>query len=482
MFMLIKKVKSIGNKGQTLIEALVAVGIFLISINAIIFLLFAAQSIFGDTERNQAALNYASEGAEAVKSIRNRNWDELTDGEHGLIFSDNQWLFSETSDSKENLTRKIIVTTQTGDIKNIKSLVSWQINPLNPRTLQIEEILTRWKIILDSESSGGEGNGGGTTGDWLTPQTLSSIDIGPGNEGSDVAVMSSKVYISSIASDINKPDLFIFDVSNPSAPFLISQKDLGIKGLNSLSLFQNYLYAVSSDNNQEFLVIDISNPASPSKIAVLDLTGEADALSVFYYDNFVYVGRNSDAGQELTIINVSNPSSPTIYSGLAGIESDINDIFILNNKIYLAVSGSSEELIIADINNPASPQIVGSINIGREPAFSVFVQSESRVFIGGNEKLYTVNAVNPNNIFVRGSIATSGRINDIFAVGNLAFLATSNSNKEFQVINITDPNDLQLYSSFNFSQVATGVDYADNLIFVSVRSNDALRIITSAQL
>jgi Tfp pilus assembly protein PilV len=480
--MLIKKVKSIGNKGQTLIEALVAVGIFLISINAIIFLLFAAQSIFGDTERNQAALNYASEGAEAVKSIRNRNWDELTDGEHGLIFSDNQWLFSETSDSKENLTRKIIVTTQTGDIKNIKSLVSWQINPLNPRTLQIEEILTRWKIILDSESSGGEGNGGGTTGDWLTPQTLSSIDIGPGNEGSDVAVMSSKVYISSIASDINKPDLFIFDVSNPSAPFLISQKDLGIKGLNSLSLFQNYLYAVSSDNNQEFLVIDISNPASPSKIAVLDLTGEADALSVFYYDNFVYVGRNSDAGQELTIINVSNPSSPTIYSGLAGIESDINDIFILNNKIYLAVSGSSEELIIADINNPASPQIVGSINIGREPAFSVFVQSESRVFIGGNEKLYTVNAVNPNNIFVRGSIATSGRINDIFAVGNLAFLATSNSNKEFQVINITDPNDLQLYSSFNFSQVATGVDYADNLIFVSVRSNDALRIITSAQL
>ena len=480
--MLIKKVKSIGNKGQTLIEALVAVGIFLISINAIIFLLFAAQSIFGDTERNQAALNYASEGAEAVKSIRNRNWDELTDGEHGLIFSDNQWLFSETSDSKENLTRKIIVTTQTGDIKNIKSLVSWQINPLNPRTLQIEEILTRWKIILDSESSGGEGDGGGTTGDWLTPQTLSSIDIGPGNEGSDVAVMSSKVYISSIASDINKPDLFIFDVSNPSAPFLISQKDLGIKGLNSLSLFQNYLYAVSSDNNQEFLVIDISNPASPSKIAVLDLTGEADALSVFYYDNFVYVGRNSDAGQELTIINVSNPSSPTIYSGLAGIESDINDIFILNNKIYLAVSGSSEELIIADINNPASPQIVGSINIGREPAFSVFVQSESRVFIGGNEKLYTVNAVNPNNIFVRGSIATSGRINDIFAVGNLAFLATSNSNKEFQVINITDPNDLQLYSSFNFSQVATGVDYADNLIFVSVRSNDALRIITSAQL
>ena len=37
-----------------------------------------------------------------------------------------------------------------------------------------------------------------------------------------------------------------------------------------------------------------------------------------------------------------------------------------------------------------------------------------------------------------------------------------------------------LHSSFNFPQVATGVDYEDNLVYVSVRSNDALRIITSS--
>ncbi|MEK7574089.1 MAG: hypothetical protein AAB514_00985, partial [Patescibacteria group bacterium] len=95
--MSIKKVKLIGNKGQTMVEALVAIGVFLVSINAIVFLIFAAQSISQDTKINQEAVNYASEGIEAIRSIRNRSWNELTDGEHGLIFSGDQWSFSGAS-------------------------------------------------------------------------------------------------------------------------------------------------------------------------------------------------------------------------------------------------------------------------------------------------------------------------------------------------------------------------------------------------
>ena len=67
----------------------------------------------------------------------------------------------------------------------------------------------------------------------------------------------------------------------------------------------------------------------------------------------------------------------------------------------------------------------------------------------------------------------------VVARDDLAFIASSNSNREFQVINISDPNNPSLWSYFNFPQVATGIDYEDNLVYVSVRSNDALRIITS---
>ncbi|GAH25486.1 unnamed protein product, partial [marine sediment metagenome] len=46
--------------------------------------------------------------------------------------------------------------------------------------------------------------------------------------------------------------------------------------------------------------------------------------------------------------------------------------------------------------------------------------------------------------------------------------------------NISNPGNIELWSSFNFPQVATGIDYEDNVVYVSVRSNDALRIITSS--
>ena len=113
---------------------------------------------------------------------------------------------------------------------------------------------------------------------------------------------------------------------------------------------------------------------------------------------------------------------------------------------------------------------------------SIFVQNESRIFAGSSTKLYTINAVNLNDIFVRGSISTYGTVNDIFSVGNLSFLATSSPNKELQIIDIADPDNLALISYFDFPQEATGIDYVNNLIFVSVRSNNALRIITSTQL
>jgi hypothetical protein len=82
----------------------------------------------------------------------------------------------------------------------------------------------------------------------------------------------------------------------------------------------------------------------------------------------------------------------------------------------------------------------------------------------------------PQNL---GSKDIGADVNDLRIRDNLAFLATADSNKEFQVWNISDPTNITLWSSFNFPQVATGIDYEDNVVYVSVRSNDALRIITS---
>lgn len=480
--MLIKKDKSVGNKGQTLVEALVAIGVFLVGINAIIFLLFAAQSIFVDTTRNQEALNYASDGIEAIKSIRDRSWDELTDGEHGLLFSNNQWTFSGSSDSKNNLTRKIVITTQNGDIKDVKSIITWQTNPLNPRTLQTEEVLTRWRDALASKIAGGGDDGGSTpTGDWLNPRTLTSIDVGAGNEATDVDVYNNTVYISTQASSRSKPDIHAYDVSNPAAPSLLDSYDVDAYALASIDYNGDYVYGASTGVIPDLKVVDAHDPANLSLASEFNVITFVNAKSVLKMGTTVYLGVQKTAvAKEFFAIDATNPLTLSQIDDFE-INGDVNKISVKDNLAYLATSRDDRELFILNVTDPANISQAGYLDIsGSADANSVFVQSASRVFLGAGNVFYVLDATDPLNVSIIGSLDAGGTINDIYVAGNLAFLATSNSNKEFQVVSVSNPASPTLYSYFNFPQVATGVDYKDNIIYVSVRSNDGLRIITSA--
>ena len=259
----------------------------------------------------------------------------------------------------------------------------------------------------------------------------------------------------------------------------MGELEINGKGINSLALSGNELFAASSENNQEFMVINVSNPSSPTKITQIDLEGDSNALSIFYADNFIYLGREKTASvNEFIIIDVNNPFAPQIRSQLE-TNASVEDIFVLEQKAYLANDSESKALSIINISNPDAPQEIGALNIAGEEGKSVFAQTPSRVFLGTENDFIILDATNPLNIINRGSINISANINDIVAVGNYAFLATSHANKEFITLNVATTTSIQQISSFNFPQQATGVSYENNLIFVSVRSNDALRIITS---
>jgi hypothetical protein len=110
---------------------------------------------------------------------------------------------------------------------------------------------------------------------------------------------------------------------------------------------------------------------------------------------------------------------------------------------------------------------------------SVFNLNNALTILAPAQELYTADTTSPSSTIMLGSVGAGDVINDITVRDNLVFLATADSNREFQVINISDSANPQLYSYLNFPQSATGIDYEDNLVYVSVRSNDGLRIITS---
>ena len=357
--------------------------------------------------------------------------------------------------------------------KKIKIQVSGNI-PQN-KVFSIVTILTNWRNLSQSlgGSSGGSG-GSGPSGDWQNPTTLSSIDLGPGNNGTDVLVKNKTVFITAVAAEKRKPDLFLIDVTNPSSPFIKSKIDTGY-GANSLALSDSYVYLAHNRGNNQLQIVDLRDESNPILISQTSLfNNNSEALSIFYYNNYVFIGSKTSNGPEFQIFNVSNPNNPTLVSTLE-IAGDVNDIFVLGNIAYLATNKSGNELILVDITNINNPQIIKTKSLA-QTALSVFPYGQEKILVGTTNGVFILDA---NNLSLVSYFDAGGPVNDIYAKGYLAFLATANPNQELEIVNISNWTQPYLYSSFNFPQVATGIDYLNNLLFVSVRSNDALRIITS---
>jgi len=459
-----QKEKSVSDKlsnkqsGQSVLEIIVAMFIIMMSLSAVVIVSFGNQSVSIDTGMANPALFFAREGLESARAEARENFSVL----------------SNSSVNDGDYLKEIAVEDINTYKKKVTSRVSWQTDPLRPQKIELVTIITDWPMLLV------EGGGGGLTGDWLNPETAGTVDLGPGNAGNDIVVKDSTVFMAAAASDPKKDDFYSIDVANINSPAVLKSINTG-KGLKALAVFGNYAYAAHLKSSSQLQVINIGNPSNPALITSKTLQGNGEeGLSIFAVSGYVYVGTEDSSGAEFQIYDTSDPSNPT-FVGSYETDTDINDIYVLKNRAYLATSNDNAEIIILDISNPASPQLLANYDEpGTSDGLSVFVNGFNTVFAGIGSKLVIIDSANIDSLAVKGRYDALGNVNDIYIRDYLAFLATSDSNKEFQAVNISNLSNPLFYSSYNFPQSAAGNAYHDNVLYTAVRSNDALRIITSS--
>lgn len=466
----LKKVR--GKSGQSLLELLIAIAVLSITLGAALIVIFGNQSLFLDKKLAAKASASAAEGLEATQAIWQRSWDELTLGQHGLVFLSGEWQFSGTQDVSDIFTRTINITSPETNVKDVTSTVSWQTDPLRPLSIQLTMRFTNWQ---------------GLFGDWQNPQTFGTVDLGPGNQGTDLKVRNKIVYMTAEASAAAKPDFFIIDATNGASPFIVSSLNTG-PSLNAVDISGSYAYVANRSGTAQLQIINIINISSPTLAVSYQLPGNNDwGLSIFVLGNYAYVGTDDDStGPEFYIINVSTPTAPSSVSSFE-IGDAVNAIYVKDNKAYLATA-SDYELWVLDVSNPSTPALITKFDApgNSEDGKAIDIVGTKLYLgrlLGGNHsnhhELHILDITNLGAITSLGSLNLTSSINDLLVRDYLVFLATDDSNNEFKVYNISNPANITLWSSFNYPQVATALDYENNIVYTAVRSNDALRIITS---
>lgn len=130
-----------------MLELMLAISIFLISIFFLLLILDSlALSRLG--REITIATFLAQEGLEAVKSIRDNNFDDLATGTHGLAISEGHWVFQGTEEDLSYILREgrriIEIEEIDPNRKRVSSRVFWQFNDLGTQEIILVTYFTNW--------------------------------------------------------------------------------------------------------------------------------------------------------------------------------------------------------------------------------------------------------------------------------------------------------------------------------------------------
>ena len=172
-------------KGQSLVELVVAIGIFVIIASSLALLIFSSY----DARRLAAEITQANflaeEGLEATRSIRDNNWQGLTSGDYGLIISGGRWQFSGSSDITDGRFRRSVNIGDIGiDRKKITSRVTWPFTEVKSQEVILVTYLTNWQKGLEVKKPTAHTDSTG----WTTPALSYNYPASPNDQldsGSD---------------------------------------------------------------------------------------------------------------------------------------------------------------------------------------------------------------------------------------------------------------------------------------------------------
>jgi len=195
----------------------------------------------------------------------------------------------------------------------------------------------------------------------------------------DIAISDTLAYLAEgrvwDGSQFLGGGLRIIDVSDPANPIQSSYLNTN-QSSNGISLLGTYAYLNNSSGTAGFRVIDISDPALPNEVNFVNVFSVLGFSTI--NNGYLYFASPTDGLLIFDLADPQNPVSVTSYD----TPSETSDVFINNNRAYLADYSS---MIILDISTPSSPMLLGSYHTTASAILQVSTDSDFAYLANRNE-------------------------------------------------------------------------------------------------
>jgi len=431
-------------QGFSLVEIILTVALFsmfAVGFSGIIIYGEEGVRISGNQDR---ALFLAYEGVEAVRSIRDEDFANLTNGTHGLAEISDVWNFSGSSDLSDIYTRDITISNYDTNIKEIVSRVTWQQNLQRTGETSVRTLLSFWQEIAS------------LVGDWSVPLLNDVSDTDSNSNGIAIDSNDDHAFLGTARNGTD--NFFSFDISDPVN---VSQEDvISVSGqIGDVVVSGDYAYVSSTQNNAEITVVDISNPGNLSIADTFNLTGNQNMRGLYVDGDYLYATRDSSS-TEFAIFDISTPTSISLEGSL-NLSSSYRDVYVSGNRAYLVGDENSAELSVVDISTPTAPVEIATLDLsGNNNAFSTDGYG-STLFIGrANGEISIVDISGSPSLIT--SFDPGSAVRGIEAVSSIKyiFIAGDSNNNELRIYDVSTLSSPVLVGSYdNGGSDFNGVSY-----------------------
>ncbi|MBT5808683.1 prepilin-type N-terminal cleavage/methylation domain-containing protein [Candidatus Uhrbacteria bacterium] len=462
------------NQGQSLIEVVIVMALFAILSGGVVSTLLGSAHATKKGAEYIVATGYIKEGIEAARSIRDREYSELTNGAHGLATGSGYYTFSGSSETIDTVyTRTITVEdvyrtgALTGDIavsgildnntKKVTVNVTWDV--LAGRTQNIDAVfyVTNWNVQSWTQTTTADFNAGtqnstaitttsngefqlaGVSSGWSGLQELYVVDL-DGN-GDRVAAqydeLNDILYI--VATSTTGYEFSALDVSSvtESMPTVLGGIDLFGMTISDFIVHDGYAYITSNENSNEVVVVDV---ATMTQVNSIDLSGNGNATAIDATGTTLIITREFSADDELYFYDISTPTGTLTELGSTSIVGGLTDVAVSSTYAFATSDENSTELFVVRISDYMQVNTVDMSGDGDAMAVKLF---GNNLYVGRDDgtgadfHLYDVTSPE-GSITETSSLDTASNITDVAISSNedYAFLATENNSKELVVVDI----------------------------------------------
>ncbi|MDD3662159.1 MAG: prepilin-type N-terminal cleavage/methylation domain-containing protein [Candidatus Dojkabacteria bacterium] len=477
--------------GFSLVEILVAIGIFAIIAGSVTLLAADSFRASYNARMRIKAVARAQEVSNAVTMIKDDSWGAVLDLSDGvpkhLVFTDGYYSFADGEEEDGDLTistlfsdvyrdanKNIVESDGTLDphTKAVTTTASWTSIAGWEEAFSTTTYINDWNTLEWEDTTADDFNQGTSDlveitaeGDgsiqlspklyanWCLPELMiTSYDL-PGSAAGNVVIADpGNIYVGT-GTEFADPGSMAFmhmtiDTADPPNVDVTGTFD----GYTVKDIFgePGYAYIATTNDSKEVVILDISQVPF-QEIGYYDAPGSSDALAVYVSGNRGYVTQ----GRELRVFDLTQktgarPQLGTIRASpfqLPFMTALVTDVVVVGNYAFCSLYNDWYEMTIINVSNPASMSITDRADFNWAQATALFASSDgNRVYIGtgssGGAEFFIINTTNKSNATIINSYDTNGMsVKGLSVIEGRAILVGRNG-EEYQVVDIS--NELSL--------------------------------------